>query len=462
MRKSFIPCFIILGLMLSSSIAAAKQIQLSLDWAVFQLDEQQVYLEVYYSFPQSEINYRSENGRFTGQTLCQLKVFRADTLLQNFAWKNQNVLDDSSQLDEARIIVDQLRVQFLPGKYQFRLILSDLQDLSNADSCGWELLLPTPDGQNPYLSDIELASSIQQDPQASQSRFFKNTLVVIPNPNLIFNSTVPALFFYIEAYNLRPEQLPQGYQLSYFITDESGQVLPGIKPRTIVKKLAVHPSVEFGMLNVGRLTTGTYLLQVSIASPEGLVLATRNKKFYIYQDGEELAGNATVTQSEQSNIFQQMDAAAIEQEYLMTTYLMDKEAKKIWAELHDLTAKQAFLAQFWRMRDTNQATAKNEFREEYLNRAKHANTNFRAFQLEGWRTDRGRVYMVYGPPSDVERRPNEPNSYPFEIWKYDQLQTGVVFVFADLDGYSNYRLLHSNMLGEIHDYNYTDRLQKGF
>ena len=57
---------------------------------------------------------------------------------------------------------------------------------------------------------------------------------------------------------------------------------------------------------------------------------------------------------------------------------------------------------------------------------------------EGWRTDRGRIYIKFGPPDDIERYPFEMGTYPFEIWRYYSLRK--VFVFVDRTGFGDYYL----------------------
>ena len=82
--------------------------------------------------------------------------------------------------------------------------------------------------------------------------------------------------------------------------------------------------------------------------------------------------------------------------------------------------------------------------------------------MPGWLTDRGRVLMVYGEPDDVERYINQPNQHPYEVWFYNQRQGGVKFIFADLEGHKNYRLIHSELDGEVYDPNYREILQRGY
>lgn len=439
------------------------QIRLNVDWAIFQYDQKQHLVEIYYDFLQNKIKYISENDKFIGLTLGQLKVYKDDTLIDQHVWKNQKVIHDSSRINDLNLIIDRLHFIFDPGDYKFRLIITDINNPSNVDSLQWDISLIEPNIKKTFLSDIQLASSITQNPEAAGSPFYKNTLLVVPNPSLIFSSDNPALFFYVELYNLTPDAAPEGYLLSYYITNTQDNLLEDSISKTVHKNKAVHPSVEFGMLNVGRLNAGAYKLHIDISDMNNKILASSDKKFFVYQEGQVFA-KATRADSliqYETNIFNDMDSSQVQDEFESANYLMDKELKSIWNNLDNIEGKRQFLFQFWRMQDPDLTTEVNEFRQEYQKRIEYANAHFRAFMRDGWHSDRGRVYVLYGQPSDIERHPNEPNVYPHEIWRYDQLQGGVIFVFGDLEGHRDYRLIHSDLIGEIQNYNYMDALSTG-
>jgi hypothetical protein len=65
---------------------------------------------------------------------------------------------------------------------------------------------------------------------------------------------------------------------------------------------------------------------------------------------------------------------------------------------------------------------------------------------------------MYGEPTEIERYPNQIESRPYEIWSYDSLEGGVVFIFADLTGFSDYQLVHSTKRGELRDDNWQRRI----
>jgi len=93
---------------------------------------------------------------------------------------------------------------------------------------------------------------------------------------------------------------------------------------------------------------------------------------------------------------------------------------------------------FWQKRDPTPSTELNEVREEFFRRVQYSNQNFGSPTRRGWETDRGRVYITYGQPDEIERHPFELDSYPYELWYYYSL--GLTFVFVDTYGDGDYRL----------------------
>ncbi len=96
--------------------------------------------------------------------------------------------------------------------------------------------------------------------------------------------------------------------------------------------------------------------------------------------------------------------------------------------------RDAFIEQFWQRRDPTPDTEENEFKEEHYRRIAYANEHFSAGRA-GWRTDRGRIYIVYGPPDEIEAHPSggtydrpmeegggETSTYPFERWRYRYIE----------------------------------------
>ncbi len=136
-------------------------------------------------------------------------------------------------------------------------------------------------------------------------------------------------------------------------------------------------------------------------------------------------------------------------------YLITEEERQVYQRLATQDERQRFIEEFWRRRDPNPQTAENEFREEYFRRVAYANQNFGA-GMAGWLTDRGRIYVLYGPPSRRDPHPmggryakpanqggDTITTYPFEIWEYDYIPgigQDLTIEFVDRTGSGMYTL----------------------
>ncbi len=136
-------------------------------------------------------------------------------------------------------------------------------------------------------------------------------------------------------------------------------------------------------------------------------------------------------------------------------YIISDEEKEVFAKLSTEEEKIAFVEQFWVRRDANPRTAINEFKEEHYRRIAYANEKFTSGD-PGWRMDRGRIYIMHGPPDQIESRPDggvyvrpvqegggETAVYPFEKWRYRYIEgigDDVELEFVDSTQTGQYRL----------------------
>ena len=105
----------------------------------------------------------------------------------------------------------------------------------------------------------------------------------------------------------------------------------------------------------------------------------------------------------------------------------------------DYTEKMSRFLAFWNKKKPNPKEDENPILFEYYRRVEYANHNFKGFG-EGWRSDRGMVYITFGPPSYVERHPMDSDSKPYEIWEYYEINRS--FVFLDQTGFGDYRIVN--------------------
>lgn len=118
-------------------------------------------------------------------------------------------------------------------------------------------------------------------------------------------------------------------------------------------------------------------------------------------------------------------------------YLLSRHDFKELLQL-DTEKQKQFLHRYWQDRDPDPSTARNELQEEFYQRAAFAITNFTASDQEGWETDRGKIYILYGPPETIERPVSQNGFEKFEIWDYPRIRKK--FLFVDQNGTGHYIL----------------------
>jgi len=136
-------------------------------------------------------------------------------------------------------------------------------------------------------------------------------------------------------------------------------------------------------------------------------------------------------------------------------YIITPQERAAFLSLTSNADRELFIAQFWQRRDPTPGTSRNEFMEEHYRRIQYANNHF-ADSRPGWRTDRGRIYIMFGPPDErdehpsggtYERPPAEgggiTTTFPFEDWRYrfiEGIGNDVVMEFVDQTGSGEYRM----------------------
>ena len=139
-------------------------------------------------------------------------------------------------------------------------------------------------------------------------------------------------------------------------------------------------------------------------------------------------------------------------------YIITDRERDIFKKLQTDEEREDFIEDFWRKRDPDPDTEENEYKDEYYERISYANEHF-ASGIPGWKTDRGRIYIMYGPPNEKESHPaggpyeREPyegggqtTTYPFEKWFYRYIEgvgSGIEIEFVDPTGSGEYRIARS-------------------
>jgi GWxTD domain-containing protein len=138
-------------------------------------------------------------------------------------------------------------------------------------------------------------------------------------------------------------------------------------------------------------------------------------------------------------------------------YIITPEERAAYKKLTTDEERYQFIEQFWLRRDPSPDTMENEFKDEHYRRIAYANERFQS-GWPGWKTDRGRIYITWGPPDEIDSHPSggaymrpseegggETTTYPFEVWRYRYLEgpnlgNEVMIEFVDRTMTGEYRI----------------------
>jgi len=137
------------------------------------------------------------------------------------------------------------------------------------------------------------------------------------------------------------------------------------------------------------------------------------------------------------------------------SYIITDEERKAFKQFQTDEEREQFVEGFWLRRDPTPDTIENEYKEEHYRRIAYANEHY-ASGIPGWKTDRGRIYITYGPADEIESHPSggtyqrpaaegggETSTYPFEDWRYRYIEgigSDIMIEFVDPTMTGEYRM----------------------
>ena len=137
------------------------------------------------------------------------------------------------------------------------------------------------------------------------------------------------------------------------------------------------------------------------------------------------------------------------------TYIITEEERAAFKRFSTDDERESFVEQFWLRRDPTPDSAENEFKEEHYRRMAYANERY-ASGIPGWKSDRGRIYITYGPADEIESHPTggsyerppeegggTTTTFPFEKWRYRWIEgigTDIIIEFVDPTQTGEYRM----------------------
>ncbi|MDX9857033.1 MAG: GWxTD domain-containing protein [candidate division Zixibacteria bacterium] len=355
-------------------------------------------------------------------------------------------------------LMNELSLPVKPGVYTARLTVIDAVS-KRSNSVFYDRVVVEPAPAALALGGGRLAYRIRPADTTLPGvnrRMLKNGLEVLTNPVGLVDARDTALFVYAELYNLTMADAPQDrYRVQFRVLDSSGVAVRELG--TISRSKPGPTAVVAQSFDITGWRTGFYSLELAATDPASQRADTLTLPFRIMSTSEV----ATIIASRASSP-DPYDSLSLSQKLNLVKYELTPDQRLTLESLSD-SGKENYLRQYWRDRDETPATTANEARLELIRRFHYANDRFSTNEMRdnGWLSDRGRIYIRYGEPSETVSRFAPVVGYPYLVWFYRNIREGLAFVFEDQHGYSDFELVHSNADGEIFNQIWDSRLKEG-
>ncbi|MFO7614523.1 MAG: GWxTD domain-containing protein [Bacteroidales bacterium] len=450
--KKIIPSLIILFVFcVSIPETHAKTLRALLNYTIFNVPDKGPFIETYLSVAGESVIFE-KNEREQFQALIEVTfIFRQNNEIIEFD-KYQLF---SPEISDTTVIdfdfIDQQRYFMPEGDYEMEIIIADMKSGKKPFSVIQPVSLRFH-YEDICFSGIQLVKSVS--PMTETNILTKGGYDLVPMVFNFFPESLNKFTYYVEIYNV---EKVLGQEEKFLVSSHIRSFETGIPIRefTSHKKMDAKPVVSLlNEYDITRLPSGNFTLVIEVRNKNNELLST-NELFFqrsnpkIEYNLDELAG--IDVQTTFASLYTSNDTL---KEYVRCLSPIATELEKNFIYKQSpsagLQTNQQFFYNFWSARDLqNPEKAWND----YYIQVQAVNMAYKTQIQKGYETDRGRIYLKYGPPNVISESYHEPSSYPYEIWHYYELsdnQRNKRFVFYTHDLVTNnFVLLHSDAIGEI-------------
>jgi GWxTD domain-containing protein len=399
------------------------------------------YIEIYYQFVGYSLKYLPVTDGVQGEVAIAVKVKDGDSTIISDAYRLQTPVMKDSVIDD---FYDVKRIALNPGKYTLFIELMDLNSTNNAVKASQTIVIEDL-GETISTSDIEAVEYATKGDETSH--LYKSGYNIVPRLSTFYPSQLSSLPVYLEIYNASLLEDTVCGLKQYFVNTETGAELTELTVFTRHNSAEVIPIIR--NVDISKIPTGKFALNFTLLSRSLIELATES---YLFERSNDLEITFDIENMVIDPAFQASITDDSVSYYLESLIPISKpaEIKNIIAILKqkDLEKERKHIQAFWiKTSPGNSYDSWIKYKAQVQLVESLYSNNFQ----EGFETDRGRVYLQYGSPTNIIIRENSPSEYPYEIWQYNKI--GVFsnkrFIFYNPDLVNNtYRLLHSDMVGE--------------
>lgn len=325
----------------------------------------------------------------------------------------------------------------MPGSYSVEVAVRD----SATGRTARQQLRMTSYLAGPPASDLLLATGLRMvagaDSMPRSGELRKGSVIIEAADRPLLTPRQAQIGYYLEWYAAAAETAAVSIRIARGterVVTTAAQPVP----------FAAGGGATRGMVDLAGLPPGDYSFEVVVQGRDTVV--TRQAPFRM--GGLETA--VAVEAVDAVDKFAAMSEAQLDTLYAPLVYLMASDEVGMYGTLTP-EGKRGYLRWFWNKRDPTPGTRRNEAQEDFYQRIGEANRRFReggAAEIPGWRTDRGRIFIKYGPPQDVLQRPQAGSTAPYEVWKYTRGRLSK-YVFLDQTQFGNYALIWTDDRREV-------------
>lgn len=365
-------------------------------------------LDLYIQVPYTQLTFVKENNSFVSIYEISAGIYdKNDNIITEKIWSEKISLSSYSESISRGGSNISLRSFRLPaGVYKIKIFMEDRESKRNATATA-ELTIRDFHSFNFSVSDILLVKDYSE---------VKGTRRIVPNitNNIVFSDS--GFFVFWEFYNHSSDSL---YTVNCKIKDQKGDlVLEFDTPYKFLEK----KNPVFLRIQKQDFKLGEYVITISAIS--------NNPEKGPYNVSKKIFSRWIGVPKSVIDLNK-----AIEQ----MIYITNRKNIEQMTEEKEESKKFNMFMDFWKSKDPTPSTADNELMDEYYGRIEYATSNFSNY-MEGWKTDMGMVFVILGPPNNVDRYPFNYNTPAHEVWEYYNLNRK--FVFVDYSGFGDYRLLN--------------------
>ncbi len=436
------------------SNAQTGKLKAYIDQKTYFSPESGSYAEIHLQFVGYTFQYKPVDGGLQTNVAISLFVENGvDTVFRDAYMLQSPVMRDSIIED----FFDLARIPLKPGRYMVNILLQDA--VSMADPLTGKIELEVPNYTNTVaISDVMVAEVAT--PTTEITPFSKSGYDILPRISNFYPTDLVTIPYYLEVYHSDLMNDTIFALRQKVIETTTNKEVSGYTHYTKLRNAPVVPALK--KLDISKLPSGSYRLELAVVDRKNSLHG--NVTNYYFDRVNELEQNVNVDEIILDPSFQASISDDSIAYYLgsLIPIARPAEAKNILATLKkgDKEMARKHLQQFWLQTAGNNASnAWKDYKKQVMLAQQLYATNFQ----DGYETDRGRVFLQYGPPNSIVTRANNPTEYPYEIWHYYKIKvySNKRFVFYNPDLVTNnYQLLHSDLIGELQNYRWQQALAK--